>query len=438
MRKFYRFNLLMLLSMTLCSIVAVAQSVTVDNIVYKIYTQLNGANGAYLNDGKSATGNVVIPAEVEYEGKKYPVVCISRYSFYNNIAITSVELPASVTMIETDAFNRCTNLVSITGGAETLDYFGYEAFLYTPWLQSLPFENGLKYWKGWIIDINLPNKFDELHIKEGTVGKPSSLSSSYLRGKTIYLPKSFAYFAPNNIQVEKFVVDKENPTLFSDDFGAVYKKDGETSFYSYSESKRIYVTGQMLHKAPYKSTAETFMVAEGTVCLDESACYQGRFERIIVPEGCEYVLENNFTYLSSCKYIELPSTLRYINMFDPRGDSQMEIVLKAKEVPETNDTPFRNCGHITLYVPKESLEKYLANSNYNGKFKEIKAIPDNVTIKGDINGDGKVNAADVTTVYNYIANPEATGLTLDKVDINGDGNVNATDITDLYNIIQAE
>ena len=116
----------------------------------------------------------------------------------------------------------------------------------------------------------------------------------------------------------------------------------------------------------------------------------------------------------------------------------MEIVLKAKEVPEPKKDPFYRCGLITLYVPKESLAKYLANSNYNGKFKEIKAIPDNVTLKGDINGDGKVNAADVTTVYNYIANPEATGLTLDKVDINGDGNVNATDITDLYNIIQVE
>ena len=116
----------------------------------------------------------------------------------------------------------------------------------------------------------------------------------------------------------------------------------------------------------------------------------------------------------------------------------MEIVLKAKEVPETKKDPFYQCGLITLYVPKESLEKYLADPNYNGKFKEIKAIPDDAPLKGDINGDGKVNAADVTTVYNYIANPEATGLTLDKVDINGDGNVNATDITDLYNIIQME
>ena len=126
-------------------------------------------------------------------------------------------------------------------------------------------------------------------------------------------------------------------------------------------------------------------------------------------------------------------------MYSPNGDSQIETVLRAKEVPKTDiNNTFYQCGHVTLYVPKESLEKYQADTRYNGKFKEIKAIPDNVTIKGDVNGDGKVNAADVTTVYNYIANPEATGLTLDKVDINGDGNVNATDITDLYNIIQME
>ena len=423
----------MLLSMTLCGIVAVAQSVTVDNIEYLIRNDGTAA----ISKGKSATGNVVIPAEVEYDGKKYSVVEVGRWAFDSNTAITSVELPVSVNDIGAQAFYGCTGLVSITGGAETFENVGNYAFKNTPWLANFPAEDGLKYWKGWIIDSYQSNEFDELHIKEGTVGKMGN--SGYLRGKTIYLPKSFSDFYPNDFQVEKFVVDKENPTFFSDDFGAVYKKDGKTSFYSYSESKRIYVTGQMLHKAPYKSTAETFVVAEGTVCLDESACYQGRFERIIVPEGCEYVLDNNFRYLSSsCKYIELPSTLKYFSMYSPNGDPQMEIVLKAKEVPETKKDPFYRCGLITLYVPKESLEKYLANSNYNGKFKEIKAIPDNVTLKGDINGDGKVNAADVTTVYNYIANPEATGLTLDKVDINGDGNVNATDITDLYNIIQVE
>ena len=56
----------MLLSMTLCGIVAVAQSVTVDNIEYLIRNDGTAA----ISKGKSATGNVVIPAEVEYDGKK--------------------------------------------------------------------------------------------------------------------------------------------------------------------------------------------------------------------------------------------------------------------------------------------------------------------------------------------------------------------------------
>ena len=434
MRKFYSFVLLMLLSMTLCGIVAVAQTVTVDNIVYRVYTQLGEAK---LTDGKSATGNVVIPAEVEYDGKKYSVVAVGQRSFNKNTAITSVELPASVNDIETCAFYGCTGLVSITGGAETFENVGQFAFRDTPWLANFPAEDGQKYWKGWIIGTDLPEGFDELHIKEGTVGKVQD--SGYLQGKTIYLPKSFGYFYPDDIQIEKFVVDKENPTLSSDDYGAVYYKN-YSELYS-SESGYIYLTGQILKGVPTNSPLDAFEVAEGTVAIGTSACQYGNFESITVPEGCEALKVYSFSNLKRCKYIELPSTLKYWQLSDPQGDDNLEIVLKAKEVPEPDrdsDYRFRGCSHVTLYVPKESLEKYLADSRYNGKFKEIKAIPDNVTLKGDVNGDGKVNAADVTTVYNYIANPEATGLTLDKVDINGDGNVNATDITDLYNIIQME
>ncbi len=60
MRKFYSFGFVMLLSLMLCGIAAVAQTVTVDNIVYGIRND----DTAQLQNGKSATGDVVIPAEV--------------------------------------------------------------------------------------------------------------------------------------------------------------------------------------------------------------------------------------------------------------------------------------------------------------------------------------------------------------------------------------
>ena len=430
MRKFCCFGLLTLLSMTLCGIAAVAQSVTVNNIEY--FIQDDGT--AKVGDGKSTTGDVVIPAEVEYEGKKYPVVAISGDAFERNTAITSVELPASVVSLGRYVFWGCSNLASVTAGAEKFDEMWYAPFDGTAWLANLPREDGVVYWKGWIIHAEW-GTHDVYRIKEGTVG--FAYHDIRIVADTLYLPKSYACSVADCFSAKKIVVDAENPIMFSDDFGAVYLKDEKWAYYSYVENKWVDATGQSLLYTPIRNNG-VFRIAEGTKYLCPRSCMYTEFEKIIVPEGCEVVLGNSLRELGNCKYIELPSTLKYIDMFDPRGDSQMEIVLKAKEVPGTDNTPFEKCTHITLYVPKESLDKYLADSRYNGKFKEIKAIPDNVTIKGDVNGDGKVNAADVTTVYNYIANPEATGLTLDKVDINGDGNVNATDITDLYNIIQAE
>ena len=65
MRKFYSFSLLMLLSMTLCGIVAVAQSVTVGNIEY--FIQNDGT--ATITSGDSARDNVIIPTGVKYNGR---------------------------------------------------------------------------------------------------------------------------------------------------------------------------------------------------------------------------------------------------------------------------------------------------------------------------------------------------------------------------------
>lgn len=52
-------------------------------------------------------------------------------------------------------------------------------------------------------------------------------------------------------------------------------------------------------------------------------------------------------------------------------------------------------------------------------------------LKGDVNGDGKVNVADFTSVVNYICNEEYNEI----ADVNGDGKVNVADATSIVNII---
>ena len=53
--------------------------------------------------------------------------------------------------------------------------------------------------------------------------------------------------------------------------------------------------------------------------------------------------------------------------------------------------------------------------------------------EGDVNCDGYITSADVTTIYNYLLLGDESFLF--TCDIDGDGEVTAHDITSLYNII---
>lgn len=65
-----------------------------------------------------------------------------------------------------------------------------------------------------------------------------------------------------------------------------------------------------------------------------------------------------------------------------------------------------------------------------GKWVYIEKVA--VELVGDVNGDGNVNGADVTALYNVLLNgTPAAG----KADVNEDGNVNGADVTALYNIL---
>ena len=54
-------------------------------------------------------------------------------------------------------------------------------------------------------------------------------------------------------------------------------------------------------------------------------------------------------------------------------------------------------------------------------------------LKGDVNGDGKVNVSDVSALINMILGVTAMDQT--RADVNGDGRVNVSDVTALINII---
>ena len=55
------------------------------------------------------------------------------------------------------------------------------------------------------------------------------------------------------------------------------------------------------------------------------------------------------------------------------------------------------------------------------------------TIKGDVNGDGIVSSVDVTALYNWLLNEDASSIV--NGDQDGDGIISSVDITIIYNIL---
>ena len=88
----------------------------VDGIYYNhVYNSNTAAEVTYRDSRHNCySGDVVIPAQVTYEGVTYRVTGIGSEAFLLCSSMTSISLPESVTSINYGAFNLCTSLTSIT------------------------------------------------------------------------------------------------------------------------------------------------------------------------------------------------------------------------------------------------------------------------------------------------------------------------------------
>ena len=100
-----------------------ASDFTVNNITY----QVDGSEVTVLKYIGSDS-NVVIPKTVDYNGTAYPVTVIFARAF-SNAAITSVQIPSTVTGIGPFAFSDCTSLTSVEfGESAALESIANNAF----------------------------------------------------------------------------------------------------------------------------------------------------------------------------------------------------------------------------------------------------------------------------------------------------------------------
>lgn len=54
-------------------------------------------------------------------------------------------------------------------------------------------------------------------------------------------------------------------------------------------------------------------------------------------------------------------------------------------------------------------------------------------MRGDVDGDGRINIDDLTALINYLLNGDVTGINMDNADVDGNGHINIDDVTALIN-----
>ena len=101
-------KLLLLIFGLILSLPLAAQTVTIDDITYKIAN-----DEATVSSSSSSITVANIPESITYNDQSYPVVAIGERAFSSKLSLTNLTIPNSVTSIGKDAFGGCSSLTKV-------------------------------------------------------------------------------------------------------------------------------------------------------------------------------------------------------------------------------------------------------------------------------------------------------------------------------------
>ena len=157
-----------------------------------------------------------------------------------------------------------------------------------------------------------------------------------------------------------------------------------------------------------------------------------------VPEGVTVIANQAAREATSITEVELPSTLVEIR---PSAFSSITGITKVTclaTTPPTSGEYFTNdvYQNATLYVPMNSVELYRAAAGWCN-FQNIVGIDtgDEPGMKGDVNGDKKVDIDDVTALINCVLTGNDSGIIAENADVFENGAIDIDDVTSLINFV---
>ena len=286
----------------------------------------NNSEGLSLEKYFGPSNNIILPADVPFNGDLINRYSIGEKVFFESSFIESVVIPDGVEIIGKSAFENCYSLKNVII-PQSIQYIECNAFLGCEALES----------------INLPYGIRELghRVFYGCISM-----------KQIIIPDTVLFVGDS---VFESCTNLESVTL-PNKLGLIQER-----LFSYCESL-------------VKINIPKYISA----ILDNAFSYCVSLKKIDLPEGLEKIGYEAFSNCNSLIKIEIPSKIKIIRKSSFINCSSLEEVLLPDRLKEIQDNAFLNCESLKKISLPSSLEKIGDQAFFNCKALMSIEIPLNI------------------------------------------------------------
>lgn len=239
-----------------------------------------------------------------------------------------------------------------------------------------------------------------------------------------------------------YFYDKASHTLTISGKGAIYDYDkvNKAPWSSYEDKiQKIeinYGITSIGYFAFYKCSSVTSLSLPATVGYIGSSAFEDckSLTSLSLNDGLLSIGGSAFEGCAGLKTLSIPSSVNTISINAFKNCKGItDVYCYAEAIPDTHFDAFdaTPTEKATLHVPANSVQAYRTSWPWS----DFKAIV-SLGLSGDANGDGVVDGKDINAIADYIVKGKTEGFNFNNADVNGDQKVNVADIVEIINWIK--
>ena len=370
---------------------------------------------------------------------------IGNSAFYNCKAMETAEFGLKVTTIENNAFSYCSKLQNIEI-PDAVTSIGSYAFQNCEAMTSAKIGNGVETVNGY--SFSGCSSLNEIVIGSKVKVINQNAFEGCIALSSITIPQTVTniqdYVFYNCTSLNEVNISDSNTEL-------ILGSNGNNPLFSSCPLKTIYIGRNIIYKTSsdygyspfYRNTSlKTVKITDKETDISENEFYGcTNLQSVTIGDGVTTIGSHAFSGCQSLKYFAFGSKVLNIGQ-EAFSDctALTELSSKAYTPPVCGSQALDdiNKWECKLIVPKDRALAYQDADQWKDFFFMEEGEPSYSIISGDANGDGKVDNSDINATIDYIMNGKTEGFIFDNADMNGDQKVNAADIVQILNIIKAQ